>query len=211
MALLPVSADESFVYLASQSPRRRELLQQIGVRHKVIRADIVESPLAQEIPLAYVQRLAREKAQAGLAAVIHQGLSLQPVLGADTIVVSDNMILEKPRDALHAATMLRQLAGKTHQVLTAVSLATQQQVLSRLSITEVSFRPLSDAEIAAYWHSGEPQDKAGGYAIQGLGAVFVQQIRGSFSGVVGLPIEQLVELFSESGVAWWQTSQEVPS
>jgi len=211
MALLPVSADESFVYLASQSPRRRELLQQIGVRHKVIRADIVESPLAQETPLAYVQRLAREKAQAGLAAVIHQGLSLQPVLGADTIVVSDNMILEKPRDALHAATMLRQLAGKTHQVLTAVSLATQQQVLSRLSITEVSFRPLSDAEIAAYWHSGEPQDKAGGYAIQGLGAVFVQQIRGSFSGVVGLPIEQLVELFSESGVAWWQTSQEVPS
>lgn len=198
------SAQAASIYLASQSPRRRELLQQIGVAHSVVTAHVVEQVGAQEAAIDYVQRLAGEKALAGLATVKQQGLALKPVLGADTIVVSEGKILEKPRDQQQAALMLQQLSGKTHQVMTAVALATEQQLYRRLSITEVAFRPLADAEISAYWHTGEPQDKAGGYAIQGLGAVFVQHIRGSFSGVVGLPIEQVVELFAESGVSWWQ-------
>lgn len=192
------------IYLASQSPRRRELLQQIGVSHQVIRVEVSEIPLSGEAPCDYVLRLAREKAAAGLAVARSQGLELKPVLGSDTIVVSEGCILEKPRDQLHAAAMLRQLSGGTHQVMTAVALAFDSGIYDKLSVTEVSFRPLDDAEIAAYWHTGEPQDKAGGYAIQGLGAVFVEKLHGSFSGVVGLPIEQLVALFRECGLAWWQ-------
>lgn len=198
------SSASNSIYLASQSPRRRELLQQIGVLHSVIAADIVEQAQEHETALDYVQRLAAEKALAGLAGVQRQGLARRPVLGADTIVVSEGRILEKPRDQEHAALMLQQLSGSTHQVMTAVALATEQGLHRRLAITDVTFRPLQAAEISAYWHTGEPQDKAGGYAIQGLGAVFVQQIRGSFSAVVGLPIEQVVELFTECGVSWWQ-------
>jgi len=209
---LHASAHAPSIYLASQSPRRRELLQQIGVAHAVIRADVIETPLEHESAIDYVQRLAREKALAGLITLRKQALAIKPVLGADTIVVSDGNILEKPRDAIHAAAMLRQLSGKTHQVMTAVALAigsttkstAESKVETRLSITDVTFRSLDDAEIAAYWHTGEPQDKAGGYAIQGLGAVFVEQIRGSFSNVVGLPIEKVVELFGEFDVSWWQ-------
>lgn len=204
MASHPASAQVPSIYLASQSPRRRELLQQIAVTYRVIAANIVEVPHSGEAAIDYVQRLAREKALAGLAAVQRQGLAIKPVLGADTIVVSDGKILEKPRDQLHGATMLQQLSGKTHHVLSAVALATEDQVYSRLSTTQVSFRRLDPTEINAYWLTGEPQDKAGGYAIQGLGAVFVQQLSGSFSGVVGLPIEQVVELFAECGVCWWQ-------
>lgn len=192
------------IYLASQSPRRRELLQQIGVSHAVVRVDVVEVPLNNELPADYVQRLAREKALAGLAVLNKQNLDVKPVLGADTIVVSDGHILEKPRDANHAAVMLQQLSGKAHQVMTAVALATETNVNEKLSITDVVFRSLHDSEIAAYWHTGEPQDKAGGYAIQGLGAVFVQQIHGSFSNVVGLPLEKVVELLGECDVSWWQ-------
>lgn len=198
------SAQAASIYLASQSPRRREILQQISVVHSVVAAQVIEQLGEGEAAIDYVQRLAGEKALAGLATVKQQGLTLKPVLGADTIVVSEGRILEKPRDQQHAASMLQQLSGKTHQVMTAVALASEQQLYRRLSVTEVRFRTLNNAEISAYWHTGEPQDKAGGYAIQGLGAVFVQQIHGSFSGVVGLPIEQLVELFAESGVSWWQ-------
>lgn len=198
-------ADNPSLYLASQSPRRRELLQQIGVSHQVIRAHVIEVPQDNEQPLAYVQRLAREKAAAGLAALVEQGLRIRPVLGADTIVVSEGKILEKPRDQLHSAAMLRQLSGKTHQVMTAVAVATPHKTYSQLSVTEVTFRQLNEAEIATYWQTGEPQDKAGGYAIQGLGAVFVEKINGSFSGVVGLPIEQLVVLFNECGIPWWES------
>lgn len=194
-----------FIYLASQSPRRRELLQQIGVRYEVINAEVTEVPRTQESPSDYVQRLAREKAEAGLASVNHRQLPARPVLGADTIVVIDNEILEKPRDAPHAAVMLRNLAGAGHQVMTAVAMATEDQCVVKLSVTDVVFRPLSEAEITAYWHTGEPCDKAGGYAIQGLGAVFVQQIRGSYTGVVGLPIEQTVALLDEFAVPYWQS------
>jgi septum formation protein len=192
------------LYLASQSPRRRELLQQIGVLHEVISADVIEVPRHQEPPSDYVQRLAREKAAAGLTSIGRLQLAPKPVLGADTIVVINNDILEKPHSALHAAEMLRKLAGTTHQVMTAVAISTEAQSRVELSVTDVVFRPLSDIEIEAYWRTGEPCDKAGGYAIQGLGAVFVQQIRGSYTGVVGLPIEQTLVLLDEFSVPYWQ-------
>ncbi len=191
------------LYLASQSPRRRELLRQIGVRHAVISASIPEQPAVGEAALDYVQRLAREKAAAGYAQLLRQQLPLAPVLGADTLGLLDGEILEKPRDQAHAQQMLRQLSGRTHQVITAVALhSTSLQVL-RVSTTDVTFRELSDAEITAYWNTGEPQDKAGSYAIQGLGAVFVKEIRGSYSCVVGLPIEATLELLGEFDVPWW--------
>lgn len=193
------------LYLASQSPRRRELLQQIGVLHQVIAADVIEVPRTQESPSDYVQRLAREKAEAGLASIRRLQLAVRPVLGADTIVVINNEILEKPRDAEHAADMLRKLAGATHQVMTAVAMIVEEKCTIKLSVTDVVFRPLAEEEIAIYWQSGEPRDKAGGYAIQGLGAVFVQQIRGSYTGVVGLPIEQVIALLEEFSVPWWQS------
>lgn len=191
------------LYLASQSPRRRELLQQIGVVHAVINAAIPEQPAAGETALDYVQRLAREKAAAGFAQVLQQNLPLAPVLGADTLGLLDGEILEKPRDQVHAYSMLRQLSGRTHQVITAVALHSSSRQALRVSTTDVTFRELTDAEIAAYWATGEPCDKAGSYAIQGLGAVFVQEIRGSYSCVVGLPIEATCELLREFSVPWW--------
>jgi septum formation protein len=192
------------IYLASQSPRRHEILLQIGVPHLQIQASVVELVHENESPRDYVSRLSREKALAGLATVNKDALEKKPVLGADTIVVFDNHILEKPLDAEHAATMLRQLSGKVHQVMTAVTLMTEQKVATGLSITEVVFRDLHEAEIVAYWKTGEPQDKAGGYAVQGLGAVFVEEIRGSYSGVVGLPIEQTRTLLEQFELRWWQ-------
>lgn len=192
------------IYLASQSPRRREILRQIGVRHAVIQAAISEIPSATESAMDYVQRLAREKASAGFAALTQRSLPLAPVLGADTLGLLDGHILEKPRDQAHGAAMLRQLSGRTHQVITAVALHSAERQALQVSTTHVTFRELSDAEIEAYWHTGEPQDKAGGYAIQGLGAVFVKEIRGSYSGVVGLPIEATCALLREFGIGWWQ-------
>lgn len=194
------------LYLASKSPRRRELLQQIGVSFEVIDADVTEVPRHQESPSDYVQRLALEKAQAGLASLKRLSLVAKPVLGADTIVVINNEILEKPRDAEHSAAMLRQLAGATHQVMTAVAMVTDAKQEIKLSVTDVVFRPLAENEISAYWQSGEPGDKAGGYGIQGLGAVFVEQIRGSYTGVVGLPIDQTFLLLQEFSVPWWHSA-----
>ena len=191
------------LYLASQSPRRRELLRQIGVRHAVISASILEQPAVGEAALDYVQRLAREKAAAGYAQLLRQQLPLAPVMGADTLGLLDGEILEKPRDQAHAQQMLRQLSGRTHQVITAVALHSTSLQALRVSTTDVTFRELSDAEITAYWNTGEPQDKAGSYAIQGLGAVFVKEIRGSYSCVVGLPIEATLELLGEFDVPWW--------
>lgn len=193
------------LYLASQSPRRRELLQQIGVTYAVISATIPEQPAVGETALDYVQRLAREKAAAGFAQLVQRNLPLAPVLGADTIGLLDGAILEKPLNQIHAQKMLRELSGRTHQVITAVALHTAERQALRVTTTHVTFRALSDEEIAAYWKTGEPQDKAGGYAIQGLGAVFVQDIRGSYSCVVGLPLEATCELLREFRVPWWAT------
>lgn len=198
------------LYLASQSPRRRELLRQIGVDHEVLSVAVTEQPLAQESARDYVQRLAREKACAGVSRLSMESLKSAPVLGADTIVVCAGEILEKPRDQIHAATMLRALSGQTHQVMTAVAIADETRHEVLLSTTEVSFRPLSETEIAAYWRTGEPQDKAGGYAIQGLGAVFVRELRGSYTGVVGLPLEATMDLLQSFGVPWWQPREGQP-
>jgi septum formation protein len=183
------------IILASASPRRRELLDQIKVVYRVHPVNLDESPLLNETPLDYVQRVAAEKSAACLAEV---GDSL-PVLAADTAVVLDGLIMGKPKDRDDALAMLRLLSGKMHRVYSAISLRGQQhdQVVS---ITEVTFRPLTECEMEAYWHSGEPADKAGSYAIQGLGGVFVESINGSFSGVVGLPLFETSELLSRQGI-----------
>jgi len=188
------------LYLASQSPRRRELLSQIGVLHQVVKVDVAETPSAKESALDYVQRLARDKAAAGFAALGGK----EVVLGADTLGVLDGNILEKPRDLQDAQAMLRAMSGRTHQVLSAVAIHTPQLQRCLYSCTQVSFRSISDAEIAAYWATGEPCDKAGSYAIQGLGAVFVRELQGSYSGVVGLPLEITCELLAAAGIHWWR-------
>ncbi|RYY76619.1 MAG: septum formation inhibitor Maf [Gammaproteobacteria bacterium] len=195
------------LYLASQSPRRRELLRQIGVSFQLVDATVTELPRQHEPPRDYVQRLAREKAEAGLANVKQSQLPNRPVLGADTIVVINNEILEKPRDLEQATSMLRKLEGKAHQVMTAIAMVTEDRQQIKLSVTDVVFRPLTDDEIKRYWQTGEPRDKAGAYAIQGLGAVFVQQVRGSYTGVVGLPLEQTVLLLQEFSVPWWHLDE----
>ncbi len=184
------------LYLASRSPRRSELLSQIGVTHEVVTVDVDESPLAGESPADYVVRLALEKAAAGRAATQH---SPQPVLAADTAVVVDGEILGKPADRADAVTMLTRLSGRSHEVLTGIALA-GKELKSRLSVSQVTFRPITVAEADAYWLSGEPADKAGGYAIQGLGAVFVSHLEGSFSGVVGLPLFTTAELLRGAGI-----------
>ena len=185
------------VTLASVSPRRRELLAQIGVAHQVSAADIDERVLPGEAPGDYVVRLACAKARA----VQGRGAAL-PVLAADTTVVIDGSILGKPRDREEASAMLARLSGRTHQVLTAVALATPAGSAFRLSTSEVRMRTVTAAECAAYWESGEPHDKAGGYAIQGRGALFVESLRGSYSGVMGLPLFETGQLLAAAGLAW---------
>ena len=180
------------IYLASGSPRRQELLTQLGVAFEKIVPGIEEQRRSQESAQQYVTRLAREKAQAGVA-MVNEGL---PVLGADTIVILNGEVLEKPRDAAHAAEMLGKLSGETHQVMTAVALADRQNTLDALVVTDVTFRVLSEHDIAGYVACGEPLDKAGAYGIQGLGGCFVRKINGSYHAVVGLPLVETYELLS---------------
>ncbi|ELY6246568.1 septum formation inhibitor Maf [Cronobacter universalis] len=181
------------LYLASGSPRRQELLGMLGVTFERLVPGVEEQRAPQEAPQDYVTRLARDKARAGMALAARD----LPVLGADTIVVLDGDVLEKPRDAAHAAEMLRRLSGQTHEVMTAVALADKQRVRERLVITRVTFRALTAQDIAAYVESGEPMDKAGAYGIQGLGGCFVRRIEGSYHAVVGLPLVETWELLSE--------------
>ncbi len=180
------------LYLASGSPRRQELLTQLGISFEKVVPGIEELRRPHESAQQYVGRLAREKAQAGVALTAHD----LPVLGADTIVILNGEVLEKPRDAAHAAVMLRMLSGNTHQVMTAVALADSQHTLDCLVVTEVTFRTLSDEDIIHYVASGEPLDKAGAYGIQGLGGCFVRKINGSYHAVVGLPLVETYELLS---------------
>lgn len=191
------------LFLASASPRRRELLTQIGVPFKLLPVTLDETPLAAESPEAYVQRLAREKALAGREVA---GDDSAGVLGADTTVVVDERILGKPADRAEGLLMLETLSGREHRVLTAVALATRDACEVRLVISWVRFRRIDRAEAEAYWASGEPCDKAGGYAIQGWGAVFVAEMRGSYSAVVGLPLCETAQLLDEAGIARWVTS-----
>ena len=192
-----------FVYLASASPRRHQLLKQIGVPFQVLNVTIDESVGASEKPLDYVARVASAKAGAGFRQSEARGSLARPVLAADTAVVIDGEILGKPIDFEDAQRMLRLLSGRTHQVLTAVALATQSGLAPRLSRSEVTFRAIGVAEARDYWDTGEPRDKAGGYAIQGYGAVFVAEMRGSYSGVMGLPLYETAELLRSAGVALW--------
>lgn len=190
------------LFLASASPRRRELLAQIAVPCVTQIASIDENPLPAEPAEAYVERLAREKARAGLRALGERADAV--VLGADTAVVLDGRILGKPADFAESRAMLQALSGRSHQVLTAVALVGDGREAARVVGSEVSFRPISEKEIEAYWASGEPCDKAGSYGIQGLAAVFVSQLQGSYSAVVGLPLCETAELLGEFGITCWQ-------
>ncbi|MDB6062560.1 MAG: septum formation inhibitor Maf [Verrucomicrobiaceae bacterium] len=191
---------EAVLYLASQSPRRRELLTQIDVAHRALKIDIDESRRVDESAEQYVQRLAREKAAAGWQHLHDAALPPLPVLGADTAVVLDDIILGKPTDADDARAILQRLAGRAHEVLTGVAVCGTDGVQVTMSRTRVWFRPLSAAEIDAYWLTGEPRDKAGAYGIQGRAAVFVERIEGSYSGVVGLPLFETAEQLRRYGI-----------
>ena len=193
--------------LASASPRRTEILQQIGVRHVVQPANIDETPRLNESAIDYVQRMALEKAKN----IIALRSEIVPVLGADTCVVCDSQIFGKPRDQQQALDMLTALSGRSHQVFTAVVMGNAEDCLLATSTTEVFFRTLSQQEILSYWNTGEPKDKAGSYAIQGYGAVFIESIKGSYSGVVGLPIEETTKLLHSFSVPIWDSTQIAPA
>jgi septum formation protein len=184
--------------LASASPRRRELLDQIGVRYLVRAADVDETPQPAEPAPDYVLRVALAKARA----IVPHAAGMA-VLAADTAVVLDGALYGKPRDRAHARAMLGALGGRTHEVLTAVALAHGADLRTALSVSEVRLRPLTPAECDAYWDTGEPCDKAGAYAIQGRGAVFVEHLRGSYSGVMGLPLAEVATLLQLAGVPYW--------
>ena len=189
-------------WLASASPRRRELLRQVGFRFDVMQVEIDETPGPSESPLAYVRRLAGEKARAGYRlASLDDGL---PVLGADTTVVSGGHILGKPDNWEQFSEMFRRLSGTMHDVLTGVAICQQDRVAIAHSATRVRFRTVSAAEQQRYWETEEPLGKAGGYAIQGLGAVFVEHIEGSYSGVVGLPLYETTKLLADYDIHPWQ-------
>jgi len=185
------------IYLASQSPRRVELLRQIGVDFQVLSLDVEESLVAGESPEQHVTRLALEKARSGYAALPDGRQRL--VLGADTVVVAGNDVMGKPVDREDAIGMLQSLSGRTHRVLSAVAL-TGKTAGCRLSSSEVTFRTLTPAECEAYWATGEPADKAGAYAVQGLAAMFITRLQGSYSGVMGLPLYETAQLLAVSGI-----------
>ena len=194
------------LYLASASPRRRELLAQIGVPFTTIHAAIDETPLSGEDVSAYAVRLARAKAAAGFAQLSGPGV----VLGADTVVSASGRILGKPRDREHALAMLVELSDSHHQVFTAVAVTDGQRCLDVCVGTDVYLRSIGTEEAERYWATGEPLDKAGGYAIQGLGAVFVRMLEGSYSTVVGLPLFETAQLLEQFSIPCWQP-HEVPA
>lgn len=197
-----ISPLERSIYLASRSPRRRELLSQIGVRYHLLLfrsrpesdENVDEAPLPEETPAAYVERLARTKAETGWLRMMQRNLPHAPVLAADTTVALEGRIFGKPQDREHAAEMLAALSGRRHEVLTAVALKYHEQFESALSRSEVQFKVLSPEDIRLYLATGEADDKAGAYAIQGRAGRFVVELRGSYSGVMGLPLYDTAEL-----------------
>ncbi len=200
---------ERKIYLASRSPRRRELLRQIGVGHEMLLlredpkrgADVDESPLGDETPLDYALRVTKAKAAAGLQAIARRaGGLVKPVLAADTTIALDGHIIGKPADAADAARILKLLSGRSHVVITAVAMAFADQIETRISESTVTLRALDDAMIQRYIATGEPMDKAGAYAVQGRAAAFITRIEGSYSGIMGLPLAETVELLAKFGV-----------
>lgn len=192
-------------YLASASPRRHELLRQLGVRFAVRVADVPETLQEGETPHQFVQRLALEKANKVWHALSAE--QRRPVIGADTVVVIDEHILGKPTSPEHAIQMLGLLSGRTHQVLTGVAVVSQQHSVY-VNVSAVRFRVLDTREIQAYWQTGEPADKAGAYAIQGYAAAFIEHLSGSYSGVMGLPLYETSALLRQHGVPIWQAATE---
>lgn len=198
---------ERRLYLASRSPRRRELLKQIGVSYEVLLlredpargADLDETPLPGELPADYAIRIARMKAQSGSLQAEQRRLPLGAVLAADTVVTVDDAIIGKPVGQEHAVEILKRLSGREHQVYSAVALCHRNRIEVLLSATSVNFRELGDAEIRHYVATGEPLDKAGAYAIQGRAAAFIRSIAGSYSGVMGLPLFETAQLLRKFG------------
>lgn len=196
------------IYLASRSPRRRELLAQIGVGFEVLllredaarSADVDETPLPSEYPHDYVLRISRSKAEAGWQRVLQRRLPYHPVLVADTAVVLGDRIMGKPLNREAAMEMLAALAGKRHDVLTAVAVASGERIEHRLSVSNVQLGELTDHAIRRYVMSGEPLDKAGAYAVQGKAAAFIEKIEGSYSGVMGLPLYETTQLLAQFGM-----------
>ena len=197
-----MTSSSSFIYLASQSPRRSQLLEQLGVRHELLLPDAdedseaIEAVLPGEAPARYVRRVTGLKLDAALARMQRRGLAPAPVLCADTTVALGRVIYGKPRDDADARRMLRELAGQTHRVLTAVSVASGRKRVEALSDSRVSFAVLSPAQVRAYVASGEPSGKAGAYAVQGRAAAFIRHISGSYSGIMGLPMHETAQLLS---------------
>lgn len=188
------------LYLASSSPRRQVLLQQIGLSFQVIKADIDETPLPNELPADYVTRLAIAKAQSGYSHLDTNQQRSACILAADTTVSINQQILGKPQTKQQAVTMLMALSNKTHQVFTAIALYYQGHLYHETVITEVTMRSISEQEAITYWQTGEPIDKAGGYAIQGLAAIFIERITGDYYAVVGLPLCVTVSLLNQIGI-----------
>jgi len=195
-----------FVYLASQSPRRRQLLEQLGVAYELLLpeadedAEALEAVLPSEAPLAYVQRVTQLKLDAALRRLRQRGLERAPVLCSDTTVALRREILGKPADAQDAARMLAALAGQTHRVLTAVALGTAEQRCAALSVSRVTFAPMSAAQISAYVKSGESMGKAGAYAVQGRAAAYISKLSGSYTGIMGLPLFETAQLLRQMGL-----------
>ena len=200
-----------FIYLASQSPRRRQLLEQLGVRHELLLpnvdgdlaedAEAIEVVLPGEAPTAYVERVTGLKLDAAVARHARRGLPYAPILCSDTTVALGRTIYGKPDDAAHAARMLGELAGHEHRVLTAVALQVGAKRLSALSVSRVTFANMTPAQIGAYVASGEPLGKAGAYAVQGRAAAFIPQLSGSYSGIMGLPMYETAQLLRAAGLS----------
>lgn len=194
-----------FVYLASQSPRRRQLLEQLGVVYELLLpephedAEVLEVVLPRETPLAYVQRVTQLKLDAALARLQRLGLPAAPVLCSDTTVALGRTILGKPLDAADALQILTRLSGQTHRVLTAVALGTAQQRVQTVSVSRVTFAPMSAAQIAAYVATGEPMGKAGAYGVQGRAAAHISSLSGSYTGIMGLPLFETAQLLRQLG------------
>lgn len=188
------------LYLASNSPRRQLLLQQIGLTFQVVKTDIDETPLLNELPTDYVIRLAIAKAQSGYNHLDTTQQESACIIAADTTVSLYQTIYGKPQDKQQAVTMLMALSGKIHQVHTAIALYYQGQLYHEIVTTEVTMRSISELEAITYWQTGEPRDKAGGYAIQGLAAIFIERITGDYYAVVGLPLCATVSLLNQIGI-----------
>lgn len=194
-----------FIYLASQSPRRRQLLEQLGIRHELLLPDEAEDAEALEVvmpgeaPAAYVQRVTQLKLDAALARLRRRGLPAAPVLCSDTTVALGRVIYGKPADAADARRMLAELAGHTHRVLTAVAIGNLRRRIQALSTSRVTFAPMSRQQIAAYVAAGEPMGKAGAYAVQGRAAAWISHISGSYSGIMGLPMHETAQLLQSFG------------